>query len=274
MGEQNTHGRIGETLALLQYFLPQHLLTGLTGWLMRRRSRWLKNAMIRGFAKLYDINTAEAAGKVPDDYDTLNAFFTRALADDARDIEHHEHALISPCDGVISACGHIENGTLLQAKGHRYHAAEFLQHDELAAAYDGGRFVTVYLSPRDYHRVHFPIAGEVSQHRAIDGQLFAVNGATARAIPNLFSRNARHVMHLQSSFGPLSMVMVGALNVASITLPWKDHAGYRFEKADTAGWFNMGSTVVLLLPNGWELDSHCETNATVKLGQALAHWRT
>ena len=247
----------------LQYFLPQILLTRLIGWFATRDIVWFKNLLIRGLVRGYSINTREAAGRVPEDYASLNAFFTRTLREGARDIDATAGAIVSPCDGAISQLGAIEDGRLVQAKGFRYTVAELIDDDAQAARYDGGSFITVYLAPYDYHRVHMPIAGTIRDHRHVPGRLFSVNGATAAAVPRLFSRNERRVFHIDGD-APMVMVMVGALNVGSITTTWHgevtagDHERalslpvpeMPLERGETVGWFNMGSTVILLAPRG------------------------
>ena len=247
----------------LQYFLPQILLTRLIGWFATRDIVWFKNLLIRGLVRGYSINTREAAGRVPEDYASLNAFFTRTLREGARDIDATAGAIVSPCDGAISQLGAIEDGRLVQAKGFRYTVAELIDDDAQAARYDGGSFITVYLAPYDYHRVHMPIAGTIRDHRHVPGRLFSVNGATAAAVPRLFSRNERRVFHIDGD-APMVMVMVGALNVGSITTTWHGEvtAGHHeralslpvpempLERGETVGWFNMGSTVILLASRG------------------------
>ncbi|MEM8627322.1 MAG: archaetidylserine decarboxylase, partial [Pseudomonadota bacterium] len=176
-------------------------------------------------------------------------------------------------DGRVSAAGRIDGGTLIQAKGHQYEVSALLQDEGLAARFAGGSFATVYLAPSDYHRVHWPCSGALRGHWPIDGRLFAVNGATAAVIPQLFARNARHVFHVDGQHSDIAMVMVGALNVASITIPWREQGLERCERGDIAAWFNMGSTVILLLPEGWTLAADIAAGATVRVGQRLAHWQ-
>ncbi|MEN0044019.1 MAG: archaetidylserine decarboxylase [Pseudomonadota bacterium] len=255
---------IGSRLFIaLQYFLPQLLLTRLIGWFASREAPWFKNLLIRALVRGYSINTREAASRVPEDYASLNAFFTRTLRDGARDIDGAPGTIVSPCDGAISQLGPIEEGRLVQAKGFRYSVAELIDDETQAAMYDGGSFMTVYLAPYDYHRVHMPIAGTIRDHRHVPGRLFSVNGATAAAVPRLFSRNERRIFHIDGD-ATMAMVMVGALNVGSITTTWHGAvtAGYHeralplpvpempLARGETVGWFNMGSTVILLAPRG------------------------
>ncbi|MEM7762915.1 MAG: archaetidylserine decarboxylase [Pseudomonadota bacterium] len=267
----------------LQYFLPQHLLTRLVRWFMSRETVWLKNLQIRTFCRLFHIRVDEAAQQVPDGYASLNAFFTRTLRDDARPTD--DAPLTAPCDGVISECGRIDNGRIVQAKGFRYSAAELLQDAALADRYEGGSFMTIYLAPYDYHRVHFPVTAHVTREWHIPGQLFSVNGATASAVPRLFARNERRTFTLETGATTLSLVMVGALNVGSISTVWEREAlaagsvseptdlalpVTSFGQGDTLGWFNMGSTVILLLPadaGTWRDD--LEAGDVVRCGEAL-----
>lgn len=259
--------------SVAQYFLPQHTLTAATGWLMRQRAPWLKNALIRLLIRLYDIDTSEAARPVPDGYGSVNEFFTRRLEDGARPIDSNPRYAVSPADGRVSAAGRIDGGTLIQAKGHQYELSALLQDEALAERFAGGSFATIYLAPSDYHRVHWPCGGTLRGHWPIDGRLFAVNGATASVIPQLFARNARQVFHIDGQHSDVAMVMVGALNVASITIPWREQGLTRCERGDIAAWFNMGSTVILLLPAGWALAEEITAGATVRVGQRLALWQ-
>lgn len=262
---------IGSRLFIaLQYFLPQVILTRLVGWFAASELPWFKNLLIRGLVRLYAINTREAAQRVPEDYASLNAFFTRTLRKGAREIDDGPGAIVAPCDGAISETGRIEDGRLIQAKGFRYTVAELIDNAERTRHFNGGSFMTIYLAPYDYHRVHMPVAGAITEHRHIPGRLFSVNGATAAAVPRLFSRNERRVFHVEGA-RDIAMVMVGALNVGSISTTWSgtEQAGLHeralplplpelpLDRAETVGWFNMGSTVILLLPpeaqftDGW-----------------------
>ena len=274
---------IGNRLFIgLQYFLPQILITRLIGWLAKRETRWLKNALVRGFARAYSVNVGEAGAAVPDGYANFNAFFTRELAAGARAVDDAPGAIVAPCDGVISETGRIEDGRLVQAKGFRYTAAELLVDHDFAAAFDGGSFMTIYLAPYDYHRVHMPVTGRITAHRHVPGRLFSVNGATAAAVPRLFARNERRVFHIDGDM-TMAMVMVGALNVGSISTVWSgtETAGYHerhtplalpdagFERGDTVGWFNMGSTVILLTPAGSTFDDALVAGDVLRMGERI-----
>ncbi len=254
----------------MQYFLPQIALTRLVGWLTTRETVWLKDAAIRTFVKAFSVNISEAAQPVPAGYTSLNAFFTRTLADDARPIDNAADAIVAPCDGMISQCGDIVDGKLFQAKGYRYDCATLLQDPQAARRFDGGQFMTIYLAPYDYHRVHMPLRGRITSNLHVPGALFSVNQATAAAVPRLFSRNERRVFQIEGDIAA-AMVMVGALNVGSISTVWEgkltagsfdlpedlDLPEQPLAAGDTVGWFNMGSTVILLLPPahaGWQHD--------------------
>ncbi|MEM7610533.1 MAG: archaetidylserine decarboxylase [Pseudomonadota bacterium] len=269
----------------LQYFLPQIALTRLVGWLMQRESRWLKNTIINGFVKSFSVNTNEAEKPVPDGYPSMNAFFTRALRAGARQVDQAADSIVAPCDGVVSQCGVINDGRLIQAKGFKYQCSELLADDDAREYYDGGQFMTIYLAPYDYHRVHTPMAGRIVTHRHVPGALFSVNQVTAAAVPRLFARNERRVFEINDGQSVTALVMVGALNVGSISTVWDDalDAGSlnyiskrklpdtAFEKGATLGWFNMGSTVILLWPRGYAQWS--ETHAAgdvLRMGDVIA----
>ncbi|MEL6868605.1 MAG: archaetidylserine decarboxylase [Pseudomonadota bacterium] len=273
-----------KSFAMLQYFLPQIAMTRGVGWLMQREQPWLKNLLINNFIKLFKVDTQELDAAAPDAYASLNAFFIRELAADARPIDADPDSLTSPADGVVSASGSIKDGMVIQAKGFTYSATDLLGNAELAERFNGGVFATIYLAPYNYHRVHTPVAGEVVEHRHIPGKLFSVNGATARAVPKLFSRNERRVFDLAGTHGHSALVMVGALNVGSISTVWDGYvaAGSKpvairmalppepFAKGATVGWFNMGSTVIMLFEAGaarWHDDF--AAGAIVRVGQPI-----
>lgn len=269
----------------LQYFLPKVAMTNAIGWLMARETTWFKNAVIRAFVKGFSVNTKEAAAAVPDGYASMNAFFTRELAPGTRPVDAESDSIVSPCDGVISECGRIEKGQLIQAKGFSYKCGELLGDDEAASHFEGGLFMTIYLAPYDYHRVHMPIAATVTGHRHMPGALFSVNQTTAAAVPRLFARNERRVFMLTDDSHTSAMVMVGALNVGSISTVWDDtlQAGSLtqpsslplprapFAKGATLGWFNMGSTVIVLLPPAYaEWLADRRRGDVLRMGETIA----
>ena len=252
-----------------QYLLPQHLVTGAVHALARIETPALRRALIRGFRRLYDVDLDEAAIADPDGYATFNEFFTRALKPGARPIAAGADVLVSPCDGTVSECGTIDGSRVLQAqlaaKSRWYTLEELMGGRERAQPFAGGEFATIYLAPYNYHRVHMPLAGTLTAVHYVPGQLFSVNGATAASVPRLFARNERVVCRFDTAVGPLALVFVGALNVGSVGIvgfgdltPRRPRVGAKIQMAGTPvfqrgaelGRFNMGSTVILLLPRG------------------------
>jgi phosphatidylserine decarboxylase len=275
----------------LQHVLPQHAITRLVYLVARVRTPWLKRLLIRGFMKLYTIDLAEAANSDPDSYATFNEFFTRALRPGARPPCTGERAVASPCDGTVSQRGTIAAEGLLQAqlvaKSHRYSLESLLADPVLAAEFVGGEFATIYLAPYNYHRVHMPLTGRLRAVRYVPGKLYSVNAATASAVPNLFALNERVVCAFDTDAGPLAVIFVGALNVGSVGLvfagdvtPTRPRRGrlldvpaepLLLERGAELGRFNMGSTVILLLPRGsctW--DPAFVPGRTVRMGAAIA----
>jgi phosphatidylserine decarboxylase len=262
--------RISDTLFVaLQRALPARLLGRAVYAMTRSRNRILKDLLIRGFTRLYDVNTAEAEKPVPGGYATFNDFFTRALASGARPVDADPGTVVSPADGRIQQIGRIRDGQILQVKGLEYRVADLLGDDaEAAARYRDGTFVTIYLAPWNYHRVHVPVAGRITDMTHVPGELWSVNATTAARVPRLFARNERLVCHGEAGFGRFAVVLVGALNVGSISTAWAGEVlprtersvkRWRYEgsgygtalgKGDVLGQFNMGSTVILLFPRG------------------------
>jgi phosphatidylserine decarboxylase len=253
--------------AYSQYLLPRYWMTATVYRLARVRAGAVKDALIRGFLKLYDVRLDEVRGRVPGDFATFNDFFIRELKDGARPVDPGPNTIVAPADGTLSQAGTLRGNRLLQAKGIDYTLEELLAADlDDARAFDGGEFATIYLAPYNYHRVHAPVAGELVAAHYVPGDLFSVNGATAAYVPGLFSRNERLNLHFRTAFGPMVVVFVGALNVGSISTPWSGEIRPRksgvveridistapraLDKGDLLGWFNMGSTVIVLLPKG------------------------
>jgi phosphatidylserine decarboxylase len=274
---------------LLQYLLPQHLLSRLTGWLAESRIVWLKNLLISQFVKHFDVNMSEALEPEPTAYDNFNAFFTRALKEGARPIDPSPGVVVCPADGAISQLGAIEHGRIFQAKGQSYTALELLGGDEHRAnQFAEGEFATIYLSPRDYHRVHMPVAGQLTAQTYIPGQLFSVNQVTAENVPRLFARNERLVCYFDTEFGPMAMVLVGALIVAGIETIWSGQvapptrepktvdfksapAGVGLDRGEEMGRFKLGSTVILLFPrDAIDWQPQFQAGTPTQLGQVLA----
>ena len=275
---------------LLQRLLPQHAVTAAVYWLARRRTPWLKNALIRGFCRLYAIDLAEAQIGDARQFADFNAFFTRALKDDARPLATEPDALLSPCDGTVSERGTIDANKLLQArlqaKSRRYTLQALVGDAARAAPYVGGEFATIYLAPYNYHRVHMPLAGQLRAVHYVPGALYSVNATTAAAVEGLFARNERVVCHFETAQGPFVLVFVGALNVGSVSVvglgeltPRRPRvaadlalpAECAFARGAELGRFNMGSTVIVLLPPGgahWR--AAFEPGSTVRVGEAIA----
>ncbi|MBS0376509.1 MAG: phosphatidylserine decarboxylase [Proteobacteria bacterium] len=279
----------------LQYLLPQHLVTAAVHALARIESPALRRALIGGFRRLYDIDLDEAAIADPDGYRTFNEFFTRALKPGARPIAAGAEVLVSPCDGTVSERGTIDGSRVLQAqlaaKSRWYTLEELLGDAARARPFIGGEFATIYLAPYNYHRVHMPLAGTLSGVHYVPGALFSVNGATAASVPRLFARNERVICSFETQAGPLAVVFVGALNVGSIGLvgygdltPRRPRRAVslappspapHFLKGAELGRFNMGSTVIVLLPRGaiaW--GARFQPGARVRVGEAIAACRT
>lgn len=274
-------------LADLQQILPTRALSWCMYKLTRIRAPWFKNAFIRVFMRLFNISLEEAEFQIPANYASFNHFFTRALVKGARPLAP-EPSLLCPVDGTISQLGPIVNGRLFQAKGHVYSAAELLGSDENAAPFLGGQFATIYLAPYNYHRIHMPVTGNLLYWRYVPGRLFSVNAATARAMPRLFARNERVVCTFDTRFGPMAMVLVGALFVGSMETVWAGQISPPHRRSSNdgnytpmspvqllrgaeMGRFNMGSTVILLTANPklkWE--EVLGPGLPVRMGQKLA----
>lgn len=272
---------------LLQYCLPKYALTALVYRLTRIRHVAFKNWIIRQFVKLYDVAIDEVAGEVPDDFACFNDFFIRELAPGERQLTSDSRAVACPVDGTVSQAGRLQAGTILQAKGHNYTLKSLLATDvEDARQFADGVFATLYLAPYNYHRVHAPLDGTLVSLHYVPGTLFSVNQATATHIPELFARNERLVCRFETAAGPMLLVFVGALNVGSISTPWtgeirprhrglveslpidQSAAGSRVKMGDLLGWFNMGSTVIVVLPDAEWHDSLRPGN-TVRMGESI-----
>lgn len=271
----------------LQHLAPQHALSRLAGKLANSRIPWLKDTLIRRFIRAYDVDMDQAE-RPAGDYACFNDFFTRALKPGARPLSDCAEYILCPVDGAISQLGRIKDGRILQAKGQSYTAEELIGGDAaLAARFEGGHFITIYLSPSDYHRVHMPLAGTLRETIYIPGDLFSVNTATAAAVHRLFARNERLSCIFDTAQGVVASVMVGAMIVASIETVWsglvKPHGrqvirtaytgpqAQRLEAGAEMGRFLLGSTVVLLFePGQIEWLDGMKPLDTVRMGQALA----
>ncbi len=248
---------------LPQHLLPKRLLTELAGKVASREGGASTTALIRRFIRRYGVNMAEAANPEPASYASFNDFFTRALQDGARPLAKADW--VCPVDGAISAFGPIVKDQVFQAKGHGYSTRALVGGDAaLAAPYDGGHFATLYLSPKDYHRIHMPCAGTLKRMVWVPGSLYSVNPATARALPGLFAKNERVVCEFATAHGPFVLVLVGATIVGSMATTWHGvvnpprlsevttweypEGNIRFAQGQEMGRFLLGSTVVMLWP--------------------------
>ncbi|HEY5802409.1 MAG TPA: archaetidylserine decarboxylase [Lysobacter sp.] len=274
-------------ITALTYVLPHRLLSSLARKLAYSDNRAVKQWLIDTVTRKFGVNLAEAAQPDPQAYPTFNAFFTRALRPGARVADADPRALVMPADGRISQCGPIENGRIFQAKGQSFTAAELLGDDDAAEPFNNGLFATVYLSPKDYHRVHMPWGGKLRETVHVPGRLFSVGPAAVQNVPRLFARNERLVCHFDTDFGPMAMVMVGALLVSGVETVWsgeeipcygdtvtvKDYRGadITLERFEEMARFNYGSTVIVLLPPGVaSLDPSLKGESPVQLGEVLA----
>src|SRR5688572_7609287 len=203
-----------------QYLLPQHALSRFGGKVSHCKLTWLKNFLIRWFIKRYQVNMAEALESDPQSYSCFHDFFIRPLKPGVRIIAPGEQTICSPCDGTISQLGSIQQGSLLQAKGRTFSVAALLGNPEIAAQFQRGHFLTIYLAPKDYHRVHMPFAGNLQRFQYIPGKLFSVNPLTTCSVENLFARNERVVSCFESQGRPFAVILVGAMIVGSISLRW------------------------------------------------------
>lgn len=279
---------LDHSFALPQRLLPHHALSAGAHWLTRIKRKPVKNVMIRGFRRAFNIDLDEAVVSQHQQFTSFNDFFTRELKPNARPIAAGDNTLVSPADGAISQTGKIAGERIFQAKGRSFTLTELLGGDSaLAQQFHGGDFATIYLSPRDYHRVHMPLAGKLTRMRHIPGRLFSVNARTTRAVNRLFARNERVVCVFDTAIGSVALILVGALFVASMETTWHgavtgkkrritdwNYASAdapQFTRGDEMGRFNMGSTVVLLFGKDCvDFDAAATQPAhSVKMGEAL-----
>ncbi len=278
---------MSDRLAVLpQYALPKRALTTLAGKFASARLGGLTTSVIRWFVGRYNVNMAEAANPDIASYTSFNDFFTRALKPGARPLAQAD--LICPVDGAISQFGPIAKDQVFQAKGHTYSTTALVGGDAAAAArFDNGHFATLYLSPRDYHRIHMPCAGELTRMVHVPGELFSVNPTTARGVPGLFARNERVVCFFESAQGPFVLVLVGATIVGSMATVWHgqvnpprtgtlrqwDYAKGQvsLQQGEEMGRFLLGSTVVMLFPQGpLQFNPQWSPTRPIQLGEAMA----
>jgi len=271
-----------------QYLLPKHLLTFLAGKLAEAKMGKFTTFLITQFIKKFKIDMSEAKHSDPAYFDTFNNFFTRELKEGLRPIVEGDNNLATPVDGCVSQQGDIKEGRIFQAKGHVFSLRELVGgRDDVAAPFDDGIFSTVYLAPKDYHRIHMPIAGKLEKMIFIPGDLFSVNPLTAQNVPNLFARNERAVAIFSTAIGPMAMVLVGATIVGSIETVWEgtlkaqknkelQYWDYKdqdihLEKGAEMGRFKLGSTIVALFPKDTiEFSEALAPSSVTRLGELFA----
>jgi phosphatidylserine decarboxylase len=277
------------TAVLPQYLFPKQALTLFAGWVASRERGWVTTEIIRRFVAKYQVNMGEALNPDIASYRSFNDFFTRALRPDARPLATAD--LICPVDGAVSQFGAIERDQIFQAKGHSYSTTAVVGGDAaLAAPYQDGSFATIYLSPRDYHRIHMPCDGRLVRMIYVPGELFSVNPVTARGVPGLFARNERVVCVFESAHGPFVLILVGATIVGSMATVWhgvvnpprgktvrswdypdEPTSAIRLKKGEEMGRFLLGSTVVMLFPKGpLSFNPAWAPGSSVRLGEAMA----
>lgn len=278
---------LGKFMAPLFGLLPQHGISRVIHALARWRWRPWKNLLIRSFTRIFAVNVSEAANAGPEPYESFNAFFTRALTPGVRPLDDTPGVVVSPVDGHVSEAGTVTAGRLIQAKGRDYGVTELLGGDTaIAEPFLDGCFATLYLSPRDYHRIHMPVAGTLERMLHVPGRLFGVSRPLVRHIPGLFARNERVVTLFETSHGPMAMVLVGAIGVGSIETVWAGevtpprghrirswdyrHAPIELAAGDEMGRFNMGSTVIVLFANpAVEWNAELIAEQPVQMGCAI-----
>ncbi len=269
----------------LQYLLPHRLLSRIAYGVARIRTVWFKDWLIALVVRKFNVDLSEAADPEPRNYLHFNAFFTRELRPGVRTVDADPAVLVMPADGKVSQAGRIEAGRIFQAKGQSFTAAELLGDEALAAPYADGWFANLYLSPRDYHRVHMPWTGTLVETLHVPGRLFTVSPWGVQAIPRLFARNERLVCHFDTAFGPMCSVMVGALLVSGVESVWNGEEippyahkpvrrdwrgrGITLERFAEMARFNYGSTVIVLFPPDAVTLDPFATQAPTRIGQRL-----
>jgi phosphatidylserine decarboxylase len=273
---------------LFQYLLPHHLLSRGVGVLAQ--NHLLRKLFIRAFIKRYKVDLSQAKIQEVDKFENFNAFFTRELQSNARPLAIVQGAIVCPADGTVSQLGNITDGNLLQAKGRHYSCKSLLAGDaQMAELFRSGKFATIYLSPRDYHRVHMPMTGILKKTVYVPGKLFSVNQATADSVPNLFARNERLICLFGTEVGPMAVILVGAMIVAGIDTVWTGEVcpttgkreiietdytnrtpAVELPLGSELGRFRLGSTAIVLFPRGaMEFESSLEATSSVAMGQLL-----
>ncbi len=270
-----------------QYILPQHALSKAMSYLTHCENKLWKNIFIRQIIQHYNVNMSESLEENIENFNSFNHFFTRELKPHVRPLTQVENAIACPADGVISQVGTITNGEIFQAKGKNFTTVDLLGgHVERAKPFEQGEFATIYLSPKDYHRLHMPLAGKLVEMIHVPGKLFSVNGATTNSVVGLFARNERVVAIFETEFGKMALILVGAIFVSSIETIWhgvvtpptvkepriwtyQDNAPI-LQKGQEMGRFNMGSTIIILFEqNRMNWLSELHENSPVKLGECV-----
>jgi phosphatidylserine decarboxylase len=272
----------------LQKILPQHFISKIAGLFAQNETPWLKNALIRAFIQQFKVDLTDAVVQNPEDFKSFNAFFTRQLKPNTRPIDPNLSHFVSPADGLISHFGTTSEGRLIQAKGQHYSVKHLLDNDPFSANFEQSAFATIYLSPKDYHRVHMPCAAKLIKTTWIPGDLFSVNLKTCQGIENLFGRNERLIAYFETEWGSLAMVLVGAMVVGGIRSAWAPQpSGHpslvferfwdrsenltQFKKGEEFGYFELGSTVVLLASTqSLNLSSNTQQNQSLPI-QFIPH---
>lgn len=270
---------------VLQYLLPHHLLSRAVGYLARCRLPWVRMPLIRAFIRVFGVNMREAQEPDPRAYVSFNDFFTRPLRADARPLDDQPGSILCPADGTLSEIGRLRGSDLVQAKGRHYTLPELLGDDpELAGTFINGAFATIYLAPRDYHRVHMPVHGQLRSWTHVPGRLFSVNEITTRRVPRLFARNERVISVFDTEHGPLAVILVGAMIVAGIETVFAGQitplareirtrhpaTGPALPAGAELGRFLLGSTVIVLLPEGTaQWHSGLAAGQAVRMGQSI-----
>jgi len=269
------------------YCLPKHTLSGIIYRLTRIKFKPWKNFLIKTFVGFYNVDMNQAIWPSPDDYSSFNSFFTRELKPDARSWKKDNNIILSPVDGFVSQIGTINSDELIQAKGMSYSLARLLANDSMTIKqFQDGRFATLYLSPRDYHRIHMPVTGRLIKSIYVPGDLFAVNTASVRTVDQLFARNERFISIFETELGLMAQIMVGAIFVGSMETVWSgqitpkknreliiqeyEDNPVELKQGDEFGHFNMGSTVILLFEKdklSWSGDLN--ENDAIQVGQGI-----
>ena len=263
--------------------LTQKASTYVAGYLARAESKPVKNYLINYFIQNFEVDMQEAAESDPFAYPSFNAFFTRALRPGARQIDPLPQGIVSPVDGTLSAFGTIEENKLIQAKNIDYKLSTLLDNEAVTKRYHGGKFLTVYLAPTDYHRIHMPITAQLTSMRYVPGRLYPVKPKTVESVPNVFALNERLICHFQSQYGSFVLVLIGAQLVSGIETVWHgpvsaskptswDYSKQSIvlEQGREMGRFNFGSTIILCLPSNTEFTTYVKPQKTVTLGKSLA----